>query len=98
MFKFKDVEIAFNFKELPQYDQEYLRTMSYETAMNKSVKNTGWGFHEVYSEPDNFTMFDDLDALQSYMDEFVHDYDYVASHLLHGKKYYFAWTFSQRNR
>lgn len=98
MFKFKDVEITFNFKALPSYDQEYLRTMSYETAMNKSVKHTGYGFNEMYSNADNFTLFNDLNALHSYMDEFVHDYDFVASHLLHGKKYYFAWTFSQRNR
>jgi hypothetical protein len=98
MFKFKDVEITFNFRELPHYDQEYLRTMAYETAMNKSVKHTGWGFDKMYSDADNFTMFDNINALDEYMSEFVHEYDYVASHLLHGKKYYFAWTYSQRNR
>jgi hypothetical protein len=98
MFKFKDVEIAFNFRELPQYDQEYLRTLSYETAMNKSVNNTGWGFDETYEDAGNFTMFNDLDALHEYMSEFVHEYTYVGSHLLHGKKYFFAWTYSQRNR
>ena len=70
MFKFKDVEIAFDFRSLPQCDQEYLRTMSYETVQNRSVKHTGWSFTETYSDAGNYTIFNDKDAIIS--DELNH--------------------------
>jgi len=98
MFKFKDVEVTFDFKTLPQCDQEYLRTMAYETVQNRSVKHTGWTFNDMYSDASNYTMFNDKDAMCTYMDEFSGNYDHTASHLLHGKKYYFAWTYSTKNR
>ena len=98
MFKFKDVEITFDFKTLPQYDQEYLRTMSYEVATNRSVRHTGWSFEETYSDAGNFTLFNNIDSLREYMSEFAGQYEYVGSHLLHGKKYFIAWTFSKRNK
>lgn len=98
MFKFKDVEIAFDFRSLPQCDQEYLRTMSYETVQNRSVKHTGWSFTETYSDAGNYTLFNDKDAMHTYMGEFNNNYDHTASHLLNGKKFWFAWTYSKKNR
>ena len=44
MFKFKDVDVTFEFKKLPKYDQEYLKTMAYETVQTNSVKNSGKSF------------------------------------------------------
>ena len=62
-FKFKDVELAINFKKLPMYDQEYIRTMFYETALDRSVKFTGIGFSEFYPGAANFTVFDSEQAM-----------------------------------
>ena len=35
-FKFKDVETTFDFRKLAHYDQEYLRTMTFETINERS--------------------------------------------------------------
>ena len=59
-FKFKDVEMAFDYRKLAHYDQEYLRTMTFETIMS----------------------------------DFNSQMDSTASHLLHNKKYWLAWTYS----
>ena len=32
----------------------------------------------------------------NYMSEFVGEYSYITSHLLEGKKYWFAWTHNKR--
>jgi hypothetical protein len=92
-FKFKDVELAINFKKLPMYDQEYVRTMFYETVLDRSVKHTGIGFDEFYPEASNFTVFDNEIDMINTMSEFANPFKYTVSHLLHGKKYYLAWTF-----
>ena len=51
-FKFKLVDLTFGFKELPKYDQEYLRTMVFETIGQKSVKSSGRSFNEMYPNDD----------------------------------------------
>ena len=56
-FRFKDVELTFNFKKLPNYDQDYLRSMTYEIAKERSVKSSGLGFKLYYPKADNFTLF-----------------------------------------
>ena len=96
-FKFKFVDLTFNFKELPKYDQEYLRTMVFETINQKSVKSSGKTFREMYPNPNNFTLFNDEATMLNYMLEFSGEYENIASHLLHGKKYWFAWTY-QKNK
>ena len=93
-FKFKLVDLTFDMKKLPSYDQEYLRTMVFETIGQKSVKNSGRSFHEMYPNANNFTLFEDQTMMLNYMTDFTGDYSNTASHLLHGKKYYFAWTYS----
>jgi len=93
-FKFKLVDLTFDFKQLPKYDQEYLRTLVFETIGQRSVKNTGKSFIETYPNANNFTLFKDERMMLNYMLEFTGDYAQTASHLLHGKKYWFAWTYS----
>jgi len=95
-FRFKDVEITFNFKKLPIYDQDYLRTMTYETTKDRSVKHSGIGFFNYYTNVDNFTLFNNETTMLNYMSEFVNEYSYITSHLLEGKKYWFAWTHNKR--
>ena len=95
-FRFKDVELTFNFKKLSSVDQEYLRSMIYDTVQNKSVKSSGHNFHEYYPNADNFTLFKNEQTMINYMAEFIGDYSYIASHLLDGKKYWFAWTHNKK--
>lgn len=94
-FKFKFVDLTFDFKELPKYDQEYLRTLVFETIGQRSVKNSGKPFVDVYPNASNFTLFSDESMMLNYMSEFSGDYSNTASHLLHGKKYWFAWTYTK---
>jgi len=96
-FKFKDVDLTFNFKKLPPCDQDYLRTMTYETTKDRSIKYSGLSFIEYYPFADNFTLFKEEHAMINYMSEFVGEYSYTASHLLSGKKYWFAWTHKKQN-
>jgi len=93
-FKFKDVELAVNFKKLPMYDQEYIRTMFYETVLDRSFRHTGIGFSEYFPEATNFTVFSSEESMHNTMSEYANPYRYTASHLLHGKKYFLAWTFN----
>ena len=53
-------------------------------------------FIEYYPNADNFTLFKDESTMLNYMSEFVGDYSYRSSHLLEGKKYWFAWTHNKR--
>ena len=43
-FRFKDVDITFDFNRIPTYDREYLKTMVIETINTKSIKNSGQSF------------------------------------------------------
>tara|TARA_A100001201_G_scaffold96616_1_gene83480 strand:- start:522 stop:830 length:309 start_codon:yes stop_codon:yes gene_type:complete len=92
-FKFKIVDLTFELKKLPNCDQEYLRTMVFDKVGERSVKNSGRPFNKYYKNPNNFTLFNDHGMMLNYMAEFSGEYDYTASHLLEGKKYYFAWTY-----
>lgn len=92
-FKFKDVELAINFKRLPMCDQEYIRTMFYETVLDRSVKHTGIGFDEFYPIASNFTVFESEQIMHNTMSEYANPYKYTASHRLNGKKYFLAWTY-----
>tara|TARA_Y100001937_G_scaffold15302_1_gene20891 strand:- start:10 stop:336 length:327 start_codon:yes stop_codon:yes gene_type:complete len=94
-YQFKDVELAFNFKKLPACDQEYLRTMFYQTLGDRSVKNTGISFHEYYPGAASFTLFNDKHVKDLTMWEYTRPSAGTASHLLHGKKYYLAWTYDR---
>ncbi len=91
--QFKDVELAFNFKKIPACDQEYLRTMFYQTINDRSVKNTGQTFTEYYPDAGAFTLFDNKKSMHRNMSEYVDVTANTASHLLHGNKYYLAWTY-----
>ena len=94
-FKFKFVDLTFDFKGLPKYDQEYLRTMVFEKIGEKSVNSSGKSFTEMYPNANNFTLFNNESTMINYMLEFSGDYASIASHLLHGKKYWFAWSYSK---
>ena len=80
---------------LPSYDQEYLRTLVFETIGQRSVKNSGRPFKQFYKHAKNFTLFNDESMMLNYMAEFSGEYANTASHLLNGKKYWFAWTYSK---
>jgi len=95
-FRFKDVELTFNFKKLSSVDQEYLRTMIYDIIQNKSIKSSGLNFYEYYPNSDNYTLFKNEQTMINYMSEFIGEYSSIASHLLDGKKYWFAWTHNKR--
>mgnify|MGYP003658307897 FL=1 len=94
-FKFKDVEMTFDYRKLAHYDQEYLRTMAFETVNDRSVKFSGVVFTDYYPYADNFTMFTSEAELLNYMADFAGHIAKTASHLLHGKKYWMAWTYSK---
>ena len=47
-FRFKDVELTFNFRKLPPCDQDYLRAMTYEITKERSVKHSGISIYEYY--------------------------------------------------
>tara|TARA_R100001594_G_scaffold145462_1_gene195694 strand:- start:293 stop:589 length:297 start_codon:yes stop_codon:yes gene_type:complete len=93
MFRFKDVDITFDFNKIPSYDREYLKTMVIETVNEKSVKNSGRPFDSYYEDADNFVLFNNNGKMYNWMSDFMGEWSHTASHLLHGKKYYFAWTF-----
>ena len=93
----KKIDWTFDFKKIPKHDREYLRSMAYETIENKSYKNSGKPFAKYYPNADNFTLFSDESTMEVYMNEFAVPYAYTMSHLLDGKKYYFAWTYFQKN-
>ena len=95
-FKFKLVDLTFDYKSLPKYDQEYLRTMVFEHIGQKSIKSSGKSFSEMYKNANNFTLFSDHGMMINYMAEFSGKYESLASHLLHGKKYWFAWTYNEK--
>tara|TARA_R110001606_G_scaffold221341_1_gene369047 strand:- start:241 stop:534 length:294 start_codon:yes stop_codon:yes gene_type:complete len=93
-FKFKLVDLTFDMKKLPSVDQEYLRTMVFEVIGQRSVKSSGLPFQTIYPDANNFTLFDDQNKMLNYMTDFNGDYACTASHLLEGKKFWFAWTHS----
>jgi|TARA_R110000851_G_scaffold38740_1_gene99177 hypothetical protein len=95
-FKFKLVDLTFEIKKLKAYDQEYLRTMVFETIGERSIKNSGKSFTDMYPNSKNFTLFNNESEMINYMSNFSGNYANVASHLLDGDKYYFAWTFSSK--
>ena len=93
-FKFKSVDLTFDMKKLPSVDQEYLRTMVFETIGQRSVKSSGLAFTSKYPNADNFTLFNNKEVMLNYMLDFNGKYASTASHLLEGKKFWFAWTHS----
>ena len=95
--KDKKVDWTFNLKKLPKYDQEYLRLMIQEILENKSFKNSGKSFLKYYPNANNFTMFNNKNTMQTYMNDFSVPYAYTSSHLLDSKKYWLAWTYYQEN-
>ena len=95
-FRFRLVDLIFNFKKHPNYDQDYLRTMTYETVKERSVNYSGQSFVKYYPNSNNFTLFNEYSSMLNYMAEFAQEYSYTTSHLLHGIKYYFAWTHNKK--
>tara|TARA_R110002096_G_scaffold127475_1_gene275313 strand:- start:643 stop:942 length:300 start_codon:yes stop_codon:yes gene_type:complete len=95
-FKFKLVDLTFDMKKLPSVDQEYLRTMVFETIGERSVKQSGKSFTGMYPNAKNFTLFDDEHTMLNYMSNYSGNMANTASHLLNGHKYYFAWTYSSK--
>ena len=96
-FRFKDVELTFNFRKLPPYDQEYLRSMTYELMKERSIKHSGLNFGQYYPNANNFTLFKDEKTMINDMAEYMSEYSSKSSHILDGKKYHFAWTHNKRN-
>ena len=77
-------------KKLPHYDQEYLRTMAFETTGQRSIKNSGRSFNQCYKNASNFSLFNSEEMMINYMGEFMGKWEHAASHLLNGKKYFFS--------
>ena len=96
MFKFKDVDVTFDMKKMPSYDQEYLKSMAYEMVQSTSVLHTGKSFNQLYPNADNFMMFNNFNVMVNAMSEYSGQWHYYVSHLLHGKKYWFAWTYQDK--
>jgi hypothetical protein len=94
MIKFKDVEFAFELRKLAFCDQDYLKSMLYETVTDRSYKQSGKSFQSLFPGACNFTIFNDYNTMVNYMLEFSDDYAYMGTHLLHGRKYYLAWTYN----
>jgi hypothetical protein len=94
MFKFKDVVVTFDMKVMEKYDQEYLKTMAYETVQSNSFLHSGKSFDQMYPDASNFTMFDDYYSMISFMSEYSNPWASHSSHLLDGKKYWLAWTYT----
>ena len=67
-FRFKDVELTFNFKKLPICDQDYLRTMTYEKIKERSVELANI-IDEKYSDDKLYENF----VNQVYGDKIVED-------------------------
>ena len=97
IFRFKDIDITFDFNRIPNYDREYLKTMVIETVNAKSIENSGQPFDLYYESADNFALFNSKSKMESWMSDFYSAYENTASRLLHGKKYYFAWTFYKKD-
>ena len=95
-FRFKDIDLTFDFHQLPYYDKEYLKTMVIETINNRSVKFAGVPFNKYYVKAENFALFNNEPRMLEWMSSFYAEYDNTASHLLEGKKYYFAWTYQKK--
>ena len=93
--RFKDIDITFEFGRMPNYDREYLKTMVIETINSKSVKCSGIPFETKYPGAGNFAMFNNANKMNDWMSDFNGSWEYSASHLLNGKKYYLAWTYSK---
>jgi hypothetical protein len=93
-FKFKDVDVVFNIKKLPHYDQEYLRTMTFEVIGDRSVNQSGRSFDSYYKNAGNFSLFNSKTVMDDYMSDFAGRSTSAGSHLLNGKKYWMAWTYS----
>lgn len=96
MFKFKDVDVTFDMRKLPKYDQEYLKTMAYEMIQSPSFLHSGKSFNQKYPGAANFMYFDNFNKMASAMSEFNDGWHYYVSHLLHGRKYWLAWTFRSK--
>lgn len=96
MFKFKDVDVTFDMKKLPSYDQEYLKSMTYEMVQATSVLHTGKTFNQLYPHADNFMLFNNFTVMANSMNEFSGQWHCYPSHLLDGKKYWFAWTYQNK--
>ena len=94
MIKFKDVEFAFELRKLAFCDQDYLKAMLYETITDRSYKQSGKSFQSLYPKASNFTIFNDFEVMVNYMSEYSDPYGYIGSHLLHGRKYFLAWTYN----
>lgn len=94
---FKDVTVTFKMKGIPRCDQMYLRDMFYETVNSKDWLHLGMPFDEKFKTASNFTLFNDEQVMEDYMSEFALPYSSTASHLLHGKKYWMAWTYEPIN-
>ena len=96
-FRFKDVDITFDFNKIAGCDRDYLKTMVIEMVNTKSIKNSGTSFNSYYDGADNFALFNNESKMLAWMSDFYGSYDSTASHLLEGKKYYFAWTYYKEN-
>ena len=95
-FRFKDIDLTFNFHRIPFYDRDYLKTMVIETVNDRSVKFSGVPFNKYYQQPENYALFNNKQKMQNWMSAYYLESGFTASHLLDGKKYYFAWTYEKK--
>lgn len=94
---FKNACIGFDWKRIPYYDREYLKTMYWNTVTSRNViedgKFTNISFKEMYDKPRTFVFVQGHDKKRKYLRKDINS-DYVSSHLLNSKKYFLCWRYS----
>ena len=88
---------GFDWNRVSWKDKEYLINMVKETINERSVKCTGIPFDQMYPDADDFALFNNNKAKDSYKEEFYHSAD-TTSHLLtphpSGRKYWLVWSYT----
>ena len=91
---------GFDWNRVSWYDKEYLGAMVNDTINSMSYKQSGISFEKTYPEADDFALFNDEQAKDSYKEEF-YDAAEAASHLLtphpRGRKYWLVWGYDGSN-
>lgn len=93
---FKNSCIGFDWKYIPYYDREYLKTLYWDTTMSRNIikegEYTGISFKRMYPNASNFVVVRGHHAKRKYLQRNRLS-DYVSSHLLNGRKYFLCWRY-----
>ena len=91
---------GFDWNRVSWKDKEYLTNMVKEVINSRSVNCSGIPFDIKYPSANEFALFNDEQAKDSYKEEF-YDAAEAASHLLtphpRGRKYWLVWGYDGSN-